>query len=128
GRLKERSGSKGGGRSSQTNGPGAATATGTQKGAARPAGNDPKTNSAAPAKPAVFPKWGDIKSGGGISGTNKPEPVASQSASTNPPQSRAENYEDVEEAIEAGNNARDRKPPDYVEAERVYKLATKLAP
>ena len=128
GRLKDRSGSKAGGRSSQTNGAGAATATGTQKGAARPAGNDPKANSGAPAKPAVFPKWGDIKSGGGIGGTNKPEPVASQSASTNPPPSRAENYDDVEDAIEAGNNARDRKPPDYVEAERVYKLATRLAP
>ncbi len=128
GRLKDRSGSKAGGRSSQTNGPGAATATGTQKGVARPAGNDPKTNSGAPAKPAVFPKWGDIKSGGGISGTHKPEPVASQSASTNPPPTRAENYDDVEDAIEAGNNARDQKPPDYLEAERVYKLATKLAP
>jgi len=34
----------------------------------------------------------------------------------------------VENAIEAGNTARDRKPPDYAEAQRSYQSAAKLAP
>ena len=130
GRLRDETGTKSGGRSSPTNSSGAPTATGRQKAAARPAGSEPKANNGAPTKPAALPKWGGIKSGGGMSGPNKPapQPVASQPASTNVTPAPAEDYEDVEDAIEAGNNARDRKPPDYVEAERAYKLATKLAP
>jgi tetratricopeptide (TPR) repeat protein len=37
-------------------------------------------------------------------------------------------FENVEDAIEAGNNARDQKPADFRAAELAYKAATTLAP
>ncbi len=109
GRLKDESGTKPGGRSSQTN------TSGTQKDAARSAGD----------KPAVLPRWGGLKSSGR---TTRPKSAPSEPLPTSVTPATAENFADVEDAIEAGNNARDGKPPDYVEAERAYKLATTLAP
>jgi tetratricopeptide (TPR) repeat protein len=129
-------------KATKPNGAGAGAANAAQKG---PAENDPRLSNGAATKPAVLPKFGNLKSGGGMSGATKPappvasapspanttpvpQPVAAAPSATNSASPPAENYEDVEDAIEAGNNARDRKPPDYVAAERAYKLASKLAP
>ena len=49
-----------------------------------------------------------------------PTPIAS-----NQP---VQTFDSVEDAIEAGNNARDQKPADYRAAELAYKAATTLAP
>jgi lipoprotein NlpI len=49
----------------------------------------------------------------------KPEPSASPTAAVN---------EELEEAIAAGNNARDSKPPNFEEAEKAYRLAARIAP
>jgi lipoprotein NlpI len=63
-----------------------------------------------------------------------PKPTPAPSATPGPPQPAiveplpANINEDVEAAIEAGNNARDEKPVNYEEAERAYKVATQLAP
>jgi tetratricopeptide (TPR) repeat protein len=116
GRLPEDAGTKSQGHSSQANSP-----SGSQKGA-KAAANDAKT----PSRPSLLPKWGDLKSGGGAKPV--PQPASSDPSSTNVASASTGSNEDVEDAIEAGNNARDRKPPDYVDAERAYKLASKLAP
>jgi len=136
GRVKEDAGAKQGGRTptnntaAATGAAGAAAVTGTRAGAAKPERNKTRANTATAPKPARLPSFGGIKSGGGIKDTPNPAPLPSPSASppanaTLPP---GEISEDAEDAIEAGNNARDQKPADYVEAERAYTLAAKLAP
>ena len=70
---------------------------------------------------ATLPKWGGLKSGGGIAS----RPTAPAPAATAPPAPTTVANSDVENAIEAGNNARDRK--EYPEAERAYKLAAQLS-
>ena len=45
-----------------------------------------------------------------------------------PARSAGEVNEELEEAIAAGNDARDRKPPDYEKAEQAYRLAAKIDP
>ena len=112
GRIKDDPGAKSGSKGTQNNAPSAA-ATKT---------SEPSDNKAA--NKAILPKWGGLKSGGGIATRPAPAPTT-----TAPPAPTAVGTNtDVEDAIEAGNNARDRKPPDYVEAERAYKLASQLAP
>jgi tetratricopeptide (TPR) repeat protein len=110
GRIKEDPNAKAGTKSAETNTPTAAAK-----------GNEPNRGAN---KAATLPKWGGLKSGGGIA--RPPEPAPTSAAPPAP--APAGNYSDVEDAIEAGNNARDRKPPDYAEAERAYKIAAQLAP
>lgn len=87
---------------------------GAKSSASTPDNKAPKSASTAP------------KAGRTSAGIATPRAVASQTvaAATRIP---TENFETVEDAIEAGNNARERKPADYVSAERAYQAAAKLA-
>jgi tetratricopeptide (TPR) repeat protein len=67
------------------------------------------------------------KSGGGSRGA-MPQPVPAPSVRPESAAEPATNFESVEDAIEAGNSARDQKPADYRAAELAYKAATQLAP
>jgi tetratricopeptide (TPR) repeat protein len=143
GRVKDPPGTKPGGRSPQAK----SAVAGTPPAAAQPAASEPGApppSNAAPApKPVLPPRLGELKSGGGIRGTPKPTPEPTTSGPQPTPQPTpsgppppavtvtSEPYEineSVEDAIEAGNKARNEKPPDYEEAERVYKVAAQLAP
>lgn len=96
-------------------------------------GTPPKATKAATtvttARPADTPK--PIR--GRLGGLVKPSPER-QPTPADPPQptitpTPAESeFNDIDDAIEAGNTARDQKPPNYAEAERAYKLAAKLKP
>jgi tetratricopeptide (TPR) repeat protein len=111
GRIKEDPNGKPGTKGTQNNGAAAAASKTSEPESSR------TTNK------ATLPKWGGLKSGGGIA-TRPPAPTPAAAAP--PTATTAPTYTDVEDAIEAGNNARDRK--DYAEAERAYKLASQLAP
>ncbi|MGH9968761.1 MAG: tetratricopeptide repeat protein [Pyrinomonadaceae bacterium] len=119
--------------------PGVSNTAGIDPGAARPARSQPRTtsapNTAAGARPSATPKPANVGSLGGIrSGTGASQPTSRPTTAPSPsaPPIAANSpepleSEGLEEAIEKGNYARDRKPPNYAEAERLYKLAAKLA-
>ncbi len=126
--------------SGRTPAPGVANAAGIEPGAAR---SEPRTtapaNTAAGARPSATPRptklggIGDSRSGVGRIESNsrpatQPKPSVSPVTTNTPTPDPLTDIGDVEDAIEAGNDARDRKPPNYVEAERAYRLAAKLAP
>ncbi|MCM3870839.1 MAG: tetratricopeptide repeat protein [Pyrinomonadaceae bacterium] len=59
---------------------------------------------------------------------HRPPPADQTQAAKTATAPTSEIVEDVEDALEAGNTARDQKPPNYAEAERAYNLAAKLEP
>lgn len=70
----------------------------------------------------------DVKSGGGRGIAPAPPPTPSARTEIAAAPAATPTFDDVEDAIEAGNNARDQKPPDYRAAELAYRAATTLAP
>lgn len=69
------------------------------------------------------------KSGGGGRGvTPPPSPAPSERTEIAAAPAPARTFDNVEDALEAGNNARDQQPADHRSAEMAYKAATTLAP
>jgi tetratricopeptide (TPR) repeat protein len=123
---------KSGGRSAPavSNAAGVEPGTGRSRqtsGAGSTAGDRPSTSS----KPSIGGKLGGlggIRSGTGGGPPPVPAPSISGIASNTSGTNRIDEIEDVELALEVGNNARDQKPPNYNVAEHAYKQASKLAP
>lgn len=123
----------GGGRLSGTEGPKPSRPNPQPRepGVAAPARDTNAATAATTPRAVSTPKAG---SRGGLGGLGipspklRPPPADQAQAANSPTPTGSEIFEDVEDAIEAGNTARDQKPPNYPEAERAYNLAAKLEP
>lgn len=85
---------------------------------------------AAPIHASQNPSRPDITGGAALI-FNRPENPKSRSRDEETSKQRSskdEKNDQVEDAIELGNAARDRKPPDFESAEKAYRLASKLNP
>ncbi len=115
--------------------PSSAAAVGVEPGRSPSSRSEPRpatSSTASSARPSATPKprgrlggIGATRSGGGAKTTATQTDIV---AGPPPIIGTTGTIDDVEEAIELGNAARDQKPSDYTEAERAYQLATKLAP
>ncbi len=67
-------------------------------------------------------------SGTGAAATSPAPPIQAKAAPRRAPPARSEINEPLEDAIAAGNDARDAKPPNYEAAEKAYRLAAQIDP